>query len=100
MCSFFVGCGGNYNQLTGVIQSTNYPSSYNPNSNCIYTIEIPQGYVITLEIQTLSIESTAETVGGCHADALEVSLVSRFYMVQDRVLNKIQNLDPEISGLP
>ncbi|XP_071942939.1 cubilin-like isoform X2 [Antedon mediterranea] len=43
------GCGGNFHGNTGTIKSSNYPSNYHSNEECIWTIIVEHGYHVKFE---------------------------------------------------
>ncbi|XP_033110748.1 cubilin-like [Anneissia japonica] len=62
------GCGGNYHGNTGTIKSSNYPSNYNSNEECIWTITVEHGYHVRFNFDSnFDIKST---VGSCTGDVL------------------------------
>ncbi|XP_075162494.1 cubilin homolog [Haematobia irritans] len=50
-------CGGNFNWLYGSIKSPNWPSPYDANLECVWTITAPLGKKIELTIQNFTLES-------------------------------------------
>lgn len=46
--SWFAGCGGVFNSLTGNISTQNYPLPYPNNIECIWDIIVPDGYHINI----------------------------------------------------
>ncbi|XP_077993791.1 cubilin-like [Glandiceps talaboti] len=63
------GCGGNFHSNTGSLGSSNYPSNYNDNEECIWKITVEHGYHITLTFDT-SFGVSGGT--GCDQDYVEV----------------------------
>ncbi|KAH9496286.1 hypothetical protein Btru_018010 [Bulinus truncatus] len=45
----YTGCVKTLTQTSGVIKSPNYPSSYDSNSNCLWSIIVPANYSISLK---------------------------------------------------
>lgn len=62
------GCGGALTDFSGIIISPNYPNDYNHNTECIWTIQLPEGESIRFEITDLQVE----THGSCLFDYVEV----------------------------
>ena len=52
----FTACGGNYSQVSGVVQSPNYPKNYPTDAFCQWTIKVSEGYKIRLEFIDLDVE--------------------------------------------
>ena len=61
-------CGESYNSTSGVITSPSYPNDYPNNADCIYTISLPSGTVISLTTEMFDIEDDSE----CGYDSLEI----------------------------
>ncbi|XP_060536860.1 cubilin [Cylas formicarius] len=61
-------CGGNYFTAGGVIKSPGYPNQYPINRECTWTITVPSGRQIMLNIDDFNIESYAN----CKYDWLEI----------------------------
>ncbi|CAL8331735.1 unnamed protein product [Lota lota] len=51
------GCGVSSHQETGLIKSPNWPMNYDPNGECLWTIEVPAGKHITLNFTHFDIEA-------------------------------------------
>ncbi|XP_021370510.1 blastula protease 10-like [Mizuhopecten yessoensis] len=66
------GCGGKLTSTHGVIQSSNYPGNYNPDTECSWLIEAPEQSSIDLQIQEFHIEDDFDDV--CNNDFLEIKL--------------------------
>ncbi|XP_033747121.1 blastula protease 10-like [Pecten maximus] len=66
------GCGGRLTATHGVIQSSNYPASYNPDTECSWLIEAPEDSSIDLQIQEFHIEEDFDDE--CNNDYLEIKL--------------------------
>lgn len=60
-------CGGNLEAETGEITSPNYPNNYPENSDCTWTVSIPEGTIV-LNLDLFSLEAS----GTCAYDFLEV----------------------------
>ena len=61
------GCGGSLSGVTGTVSSPNYPNNYPSNSDCTWTITIPEG-IILLSFTNLDVESNS----GCTYDSVKV----------------------------
>ncbi|XP_050497170.1 cubilin-like [Diabrotica virgifera virgifera] len=61
-------CGGNYFTTSGVIRSPKYPEPYPTNRECTWTINIPPGQQILLNITDFNIEYYSS----CRYDWLEI----------------------------
>ncbi|CAG9855166.1 unnamed protein product [Phyllotreta striolata] len=61
-------CEGNYYTPSGVIKSPRYPEPYPNNRECTWTINVPPGQQITLNVTNFDIEFYA----GCRYDWLEI----------------------------
>ncbi|XP_046392545.1 cubilin-like [Ischnura elegans] len=63
------GCGGVYHGKTGNISSPNYPRQYDNNAECLWEINVEQGYHIGLVfIERFQLEGT----GSCSQDFVEI----------------------------
>ncbi|XP_061178089.1 cubilin-like [Saccostrea echinata] len=63
------GCGGLYHSNTGLISSPNYPSSYPHNTECVWDINVLDGYHVVLNfIPPFDMEAH----GSCGYDYVEV----------------------------
>lgn len=73
MCST-VECSDNvYTQRTGVITSPDFPNPYPKSSECFYTIELEEGFMVSLQFEdTFDIEDHPEVP--CPYDYIKVSL--------------------------
>lgn len=56
-------CGGTIVGPRGVITSPNYPSSYEPNTRCVWTIRGPVGHYLNLQFTNLDLPSAMR--GNC-----------------------------------
>lgn len=54
---YYVGCNATYTESTGVIQSPNYPGSYDRNLSCYYVIQASPGKKIELNFIELRLRS-------------------------------------------
>lgn len=63
-------CGANYFTETGVIRSPGYPANYPPSKTCVWTINVPTGKQIMLNITEFDLENGARR--GCQYDFLEI----------------------------
>ncbi|XP_056646391.1 cubilin [Diorhabda sublineata] len=61
-------CGGNYFTTSGVIKSPRYPEYYPTNRECTWTINVPPGQQIMLNVTDFNIENYS----GCRYDWLEI----------------------------
>ncbi|XP_076436087.1 cubilin-like isoform X2 [Babylonia areolata] len=62
------GCVWSTSNLTGTVQSLNFPNNYPDNQNCVYTIRAPSGYQVTLTFTDFDLEVEEE----CGYDYLEI----------------------------
>jgi len=65
------GCGGSLSGVTGAFTSPEYPNNYPANSDCTWTLTIPEG-VIVLQFTDFSLEDSASE---CSYDYVKVNLV-------------------------
>ena len=68
-----IPCGGTLTDLEGGILSPGHPNTYPDNSECVWVIQVPESYSISLEFTTFDLQ-IADVVGTC-VDTLRVSLV-------------------------
>lgn len=61
-------CGGNFYTNMGAIQSPNYPSGYPHSRDCTWTIQVPTGKQILLNITDFRLSDSSQ----CVADYLEI----------------------------
>ena len=79
--SYFVDCGGNYSDTSGLVTSPSFPSIYPNNADCTYIITVPRSaYVkltlISMDISCHSIESDyIDVIDGVSKDS---PLIGRF----------------------
>lgn len=66
------GCGGKLTASSGVIQSSNFPANYNPDTECSWLIEAPADSRVDLKIEEFHIEEDFEDA--CNNDYLEIKL--------------------------
>eukprot|EP00794_Sanderia_malayensis_P003246 gene3246-3727_t len=66
--SWKIGCGKAYFSASGTILSPRFPSSYPPNRDCIYTIQIPERKQIQVDFNVFGLASSS----GCNSDFLEI----------------------------
>ncbi|XP_015795561.2 cubilin-like, partial [Tetranychus urticae] len=59
--SYATNCSNTINDLHGVIESPNYPDLFSSNSNCSWTIKVPQGNNISLAFQDTHFNSPCTT---------------------------------------
>ncbi|KAL3836256.1 hypothetical protein ACJMK2_021695 [Sinanodonta woodiana] len=62
-------CGGHYVGQRGVITSPNYPSNYDNNADCIWTVSGPTGHYLTFTFTTFNLEAAVNCTS---ADYLEI----------------------------
>ena len=67
-CLPAVDCGGAYTADQGVIISPHYPNPYPHDAQCVWTITVPVGEVITFNVTNIDLE----THGNCLWDFVEV----------------------------
>lgn len=69
---FTVECSDNlYTQRSGTISSADYPNSYPKSSDCLYRIELEEGFVVNLQFDdSFDIEDHPEV--SCPYDYLKV----------------------------
>lgn len=65
---YITSCGGEYTALYGAFHSPNYPNQYLGNRTCIYTIKVPDGYIIEVQFSFFDIEDHTD----CLFDYLEI----------------------------
>ena len=63
------GCGGEYTSNNGTIISPNYPNPYTDDSECVWTVTVDPGDVISLNFTNMDIEQHQS----CRYDYVEVS---------------------------
>ena len=73
VCFFVVVCGGTYFTSKGALQSPNYPNIYPNNKDCTWTISVPNGQQIKLNVTDFSMEGYSRS---CLYDYLEIRCVS------------------------
>ncbi|GFS04737.1 cubilin, partial [Elysia marginata] len=61
-------CGGDLTSASGVIKSPNYPHSYPHNIQCVWTITVPQGHQIRLNVTSFDTQGHSN----CKYDKLEI----------------------------
>ena len=49
-------CGGDFEAPKGVIKSPGFPSNYPKYMSCNYTIKAPEGAVVSIKFQNLTLE--------------------------------------------
>ena len=76
-CISSLGCGGVYNQNSGVISSPSHPQFYPHGVNCTWYITVDPGKVVRLNFHTFVLERPSYN-GQCH-DKLEVFDNSTMY---------------------
>ncbi|XP_057592915.1 deleted in malignant brain tumors 1 protein-like [Hippopotamus amphibius kiboko] len=59
-------CGGVLSQSSGRISSPSYPGNYPNNAKCVWDIEVPNNYRVTVVFTDVQLE------GGCNYDYIEV----------------------------
>lgn len=64
----FVACGGRFFSPNGVITSPGYPELYGSNMDCAYTIKVPSGKQVHLDIKGFELEQSPS----CDYDFLEI----------------------------
>ncbi|XP_076437271.1 cubilin-like isoform X2 [Babylonia areolata] len=62
------GCGGLYHGTQGNISSPRYPANYPPNTECVWDINVLEGYTVVLNVTSFGLQSTS----GCVSDYLEI----------------------------
>ena len=57
---FFSGvdCGGTFNGSEGIATSPGYPSNYPENVRCVWTIQIPEGQRIAINITDIELQNS------------------------------------------
>jgi len=63
-------CGANYLTEVGLLQSPGYPVRYPPGKSCVWTIRVPVGQQIMLNVTDFDLENG--TGSGCPYDFLEI----------------------------
>lgn len=58
-------CGGTIISWRGLIMSPNYPSSYEPNMRCVWTIRGPVGHYLNLVFTNVDLPSASSYGGNC-----------------------------------
>lgn len=69
-------CNVNYMAPAGVLRSPGYPSPYPTEQNCGYTITVPPGQQILLNVTLFDLESDSS----CRYDYLEIRLVLTLFL--------------------
>ncbi|CAB3235739.1 unnamed protein product [Arctia plantaginis] len=64
-------CGGNYVKAHGFIYSPGWPNAYEPNRDCTWTITVPIGQQISLNISNFDLERSVQSKCN-HGDYLEI----------------------------
>ena len=64
-------CGGTFTELSGMIQSPNFPSPYPASKQCVYVIALDPGKAIRLDFLNFDVEDAAT----CLYDFVEVFLL-------------------------
>ena len=66
-------CGGNFTHPNGILTSPSYPENYPYDADCLYTISVPLGNVIQLDILSMDIDDQEyENYGACSVDYLQI----------------------------
>ena len=63
-------CGGNFEAERGLLTSPSYPSNYQNNKDCVYTISQPNDTFIRITI--LKLDIFARSSAACYLDFLEI----------------------------
>ena len=58
-------CGGVFTESSGIIKSPSYPKNYPDNADCHYTISIPPGGKVQLNITSMDIEFSKDDTKYC-----------------------------------
>ena len=67
--TFVIGaCGGASETLNGTFTSPSFPNNYPDNVDCIYTVSLPMGAIISLSTEMFDVEDDSE----CNYDWLEI----------------------------
>ncbi|XP_076581205.1 procollagen C-endopeptidase enhancer 2-like [Chaetodon auriga] len=61
-------CGGHLVTDSGIVASEGFPSSYKPNSKCVWYITVPEGHVVMLAFRLFDLEADPT----CRYDYLDV----------------------------
>ena len=68
VCIHFSACRSTLTSLTGVIHSPNFPNNYPNGLGCVYVINVPDTYRVTLTFANFDVENST----GCKYDYVEV----------------------------
>lgn len=68
----FAACPQTLTNLTGSFSTPNYPSNYDNDIDCSWTIKVPEGYVITLRFTDFKVENTILCAFSCVCDYIEL----------------------------
>ena len=61
-CACYAGCGGKFNDHSGIITSPGYPDDYGDDENCAYLITSPTGGLLALETLDFHLEDCCDFV--------------------------------------
>lgn len=67
-------CGGTFTELSGIIQSPNFPSPYPASKQCVYVIALDPGKAVRLDFLNFDVEDAAS----CLFDFVEVFVIPFF----------------------
>ncbi|KRY12598.1 Tolloid-like protein 1 [Trichinella patagoniensis] len=59
---YHVHCGGNFTADSGVIENPNYPYDYTPNSDCVWTITVPEEYQVAIIFTMFQLEQHEDCI--------------------------------------
>lgn len=68
-------CGGLIEKEHGFLSSPNYPDDYRPNKDCIWRVQVPEGYTVAIEFQSFEVNIT--TLEANTVDLLGLRLLQR-----------------------
>ena len=92
------GCGGLYHGQTGNISSPNYPASYPHNTECVWDINVEQGYTVNL---TFVPPFDLQAGNSCALDYVEVMFIctinSRYLEIDGTIFYKFKLLEVQIN---
>lgn len=80
-----LGCGARFTTDNGVLISPNYPNPYPHNAQCVWTISVPSGEVITFTITNIDLEVHRN----CMWDYVEVRACGFVFWFQFHFLTSI-----------
>ena len=55
-------CGGLIQKEQGFFSSPNYPDDYRPNKDCVWRIEVPEGFTVAVEFQSFEVKSSSNVI--------------------------------------